>query len=148
MCVCVWVICECLHGKYLVLCAARGGPPPSWAGLVLLYMVHDIVCQAYLNYLPYLTQFGTVSFPIYAYDDPQKKHHDLHSKDRCLDLRRELFERYGGWQVDLKSSKITWWTSLQGVPEAVSRFLVRLTRHFGDDARRAFQVIDGPLGLR
>ena len=69
-------------------------------------------------------------------------------EDRCLELRRDFFQRYGGWNVDLLKTKIIWWTSLQGVPAAVSRFLVRVMRHFKNNAKAAFQLIDGRLGGR
>ncbi|CAJ1432240.1 unnamed protein product, partial [Effrenium voratum] len=63
-------------------------------------------------------------------------------EDHLIDFRYELLAQYGGWQADPKA-KIIWWAYLQAVPEPVVTFLIHVLRHFRDDLRAAFQMIDG-----
>eukprot|EP00913_Durusdinium_trenchii_P008422 g7910.t1 len=67
-------------------------------------------------------------------------------EDRCMEMRRELLARCGGWNADLSKENIIWWSFLQGVPPAVSSFLVHVMRHFKNNVQAAFQMIDGPDG--
>lgn len=67
-------------------------------------------------------------------------------EDRNMEMRRDFLSRYGGWNVDLSKHNIMWCSFLQGVPEAVSSFLVNVMRHFKNDLKKAFKLIDGPDG--
>lgn len=67
-------------------------------------------------------------------------------EDRNMEMRRDFLSRYGGWKVDLRKQNIMWCSFLQGVPEAVSSFLVNVMRHFKNDLKKAFKLIDGPDG--
>jgi len=67
-------------------------------------------------------------------------------EDRSMEMRKDFLIRYGGWNVDISNLNVTWCSFLQGVPSAVSSFLIHVMRHFKNDLRAAFRMIDGPDG--
>jgi len=68
------------------------------------------------------------------------------AEDRNMELRSELFQKFGGWTQDLSNDRPVWWTYLWEVPEVVLDFLVHVMRFFNNDTALAFRIIDGPGG--
>mmetsp|Transcript_112506 Transcript_112506/g.195237 ORF Transcript_112506/g.195237 Transcript_112506/m.195237 type:complete len:1491 (+) Transcript_112506:137-4609(+) len=66
-------------------------------------------------------------------------------EDRSFKARKQLFEDYGHWKMDVEEEEVMWWASLSEAPEDVLEYLEFLITKY-DDMEQAFKAIDGEDG--
>lgn len=64
-------------------------------------------------------------------------------QDRSMSTRKEYLRKYNGWDVEISSEDVLWWSTLYEMPDPVIVFLVNCMRRF-DDAWGMFRLVNGP----